>query len=95
MKEPILISLDKAFRLVLLAGVHAYQRYLSWALGGQCRFFPSCSCYAEEALEYGPLLRALRLILWRLMRCQPLCKGGMDPFPHQPGEERYRLKRPE
>jgi len=83
--------LDKVARLLLIRGVHGYQRYLGFLLGGQCRFFPTCSHYAEEALQHGPLLRALWLTSWRLLRCQPLCKGGMDPVPESPSGDRYHL----
>ncbi len=77
----ILRLIDRLFRRLLLAGVHGYQRYLGWLMGGHCRFVPSCSCYAEEALQRGPLWKAVLLIVWRLARCQPLCKGGFDPVP--------------
>ena len=85
----IFLAVDRLLRRVLLAGVHGYQRWLGWLLGGHCRFVPSCSCYAEEALQRGPLLPAVALIVWRICRCQPLCKGGFDPVPDwmgQPGK---------
>lgn len=91
-REGFGLRADKAARRVLLAGVHGYQRWLGWLLGGQCRFVPSCSCYAEAALHNGPLWRAVGLILWRLLRCQPLCRGGFDPAPERPGDEHYRLE---
>ena len=77
----ILWVIDRFLRRLLLAAVHGYQRYLGWLLGGQCRFVPTCSHYAEEALQRGPLVPAIGLILWRLLRCQPLCKGGFNPVP--------------
>lgn len=80
----LLHLLDRALRWPLLVGVWAYQRLLGWLLGGQCRFVPSCSCYAEEALIRGPLLRAVALVIWRLARCHPLCRGGLDPVPGPP-----------
>ncbi len=76
-----LLQVDYHLRRFFLALVRGYQTYLGWLLGGRCRFVPSCSCYAEEALQRGPLVPALMLIVWRLLRCQPLCKGGMDPVP--------------
>ncbi|CAN5161819.1 hypothetical protein BH09SUM1_BH09SUM1_34460 [soil metagenome] len=76
-----LSSADYHARRLLLGAVHWYQRRLSWLLGGQCRFAPSCSCYAEEALTRMPLPTALRLIAWRIMRCQPFCRAGIDPVP--------------
>ena len=86
--------LDRGARRVLLAGVHGYQRWLGWLMGGHCRFVPSCSFYAEEALVRGPLLPAVWLIVWRLLRCQPLCRPGMDPVPEWMGGEGLSLVPP-
>ena len=80
----MLRAVDRTLRWPFLIAVWGYQRFLGWLLGGQCRFVPSCSFYAEEALIRGSLLRALGLIAWRLARCQPLCKGGFDPVPGPP-----------
>ena len=68
-------------RKILLTSVRFYQRYLSFLLSPACRFQPSCSHYVEEALHRKRLHVALGLIVWRLMRCQPFCKGGYDPVP--------------
>ncbi|MBI2425500.1 MAG: membrane protein insertion efficiency factor YidD [Candidatus Hydrogenedentes bacterium] len=64
--------------------IRIYQRYLSPVLGQNCRFHPSCSHYAIEALEVHGLMKGSALSLWRLLRCQPLCKGGFDPVPPLP-----------
>ena len=66
---------------------------LAAALGAQCRFSPSCSEYAREALRRLPMGRAMVLIAGRLLRCQPWCEGGIDPVPGgapqaQGGEQR-------
>jgi uncharacterized protein len=66
----------------------AYQAVVSPLLPPACRFSPTCSCYARKALRHHGILNALRLISWRLLRCQPLSAGGFDPVP--PG----RLTRP-
>ncbi len=87
----IYVPLDKGARRLLLAGVHLYQRRLGWLLGGHCRFVPSCSFYAEEALQRGPLLPALWLITWRLLRCQPFGTAGEDPVPVREGGEKWFL----
>ena len=79
--------IDHALRRALLAVVGWYRRRLSWLLGGQCRFVPSCSCYAEEALHTKHLPVAVWLIMWRLLRCQPLCKAGLDPVPQSPRDD--------
>lgn len=66
---------------VLVALVKAYQRILSPYLRPCCRFTPSCSRYAIEALEKHGALRGTGLAIWRVLRCNPFCKGGYDPVP--------------
>jgi len=64
---------------VLIAFVRLYQGCLSPLIGRQCRFQPTCSTYFIEAVEKrGALVGALKG-LWRICRCNPLCKGGYDP----------------
>ena len=61
--------------------IRLYRLTLSPFIGGQCRFEPTCSHYALDAYHtHGPI-KGTRLTLWRLMRCQPLVKGGYDPVP--------------
>ena len=69
-----------AARLLLLL-VEAYRVTLSPLLGGFCRYEPSCSRYAEEALLRHGALGGGRLALKRLLRCHPFCPGGFDPVP--------------
>ena len=59
-----------------------YQKYLSALKGGStCKYIPTCSQYAIEAIEkYGPL-KGLGLAIWRVLRCNPFSKGGYDPVP--------------
>jgi len=59
--------------------VLAYRKLLSPFLGLHCRFEPSCSIYALQALRKHGVLRATALIVWRILRCNPLCRGGYDP----------------
>ena len=61
--------------------IRVYQVTLAWAMGGHCRFTPSCSHYALEAIETHGFVKGWWLALCRLARCQPLCKGGHDPVP--------------
>lgn len=64
-----------------MALIRGYQLSLSPFLRPCCRFVPSCSDYALEALQRKPLFEGLWLILRRVFRCQPLCRGGFDPVP--------------
>ncbi|GMV99842.1 MAG: putative membrane protein insertion efficiency factor [Candidatus Hydrogenedentota bacterium] len=68
-----------------IALIRMYQRFLSPMLvavmGASCRFTPSCSQYAVEAIEKYGVLKGIRLGAWRIMRCQPFCAGGHDPVP--------------
>lgn len=70
-----------AARLVdlLLLLIRFYQRLLSPALGGRCRFSPSCSEYAAESLKKHGLLRGLFRSTWRILRCNPFGGSGYDP----------------
>ncbi|MBT4885175.1 MAG: membrane protein insertion efficiency factor YidD [Legionellales bacterium] len=61
--------------------VRFYQLVISCALPPCCRFFPSCSEYAKVALKDRGFLVGVVLIVWRLLRCNPLFKGGVDLVP--------------
>ena len=66
---------------LLLALIRMYQKHVSPAFPPRCRFIPTCSEYALQAVEkYGPL-RGGFLALRRLLRCNPFHKGGYDPVP--------------
>lgn len=56
-----------------------YQRHLSPLFGRRCRFYPSCSAYAVEAIRKKGLARGLVKGLWRVLRCNPFGRGGYDP----------------
>jgi len=68
-------------RRLLIGLVKAYRLLLSPWLGQSCRFEPTCSAYAIEALERHGAATGSYLTLHRLARCQPWCKGGHDPVP--------------
>ena len=68
-------------RRILRALVRAYQITVSPLLGPRCRFFPTCSHYALEALEMHGAIRGSWLTLKRVGRCHPFCEGGYDPVP--------------
>lgn len=65
----------------LRGAVRAYQLTLSPVLGGQCRFYPSCSAYAMEALAVHGAGRGAALAARRVLRCHPWNPGGLDPVP--------------
>jgi uncharacterized protein len=70
-----------------LAAIAAYQRFVSPALPRRCRYEPTCSAYAAQAVRrFGPA-RGLLLACWRLVRCNPFSHGGFDPLP-----ERFTLR---
>ncbi|TAJ17517.1 MAG: membrane protein insertion efficiency factor YidD [Planctomycetota bacterium] len=68
-------------RRACAAPIGWYQRWLSPLKAPSCRFSPSCSAYAREALLAHGLARGGWLALKRILRCQPLCDGGYDPVP--------------
>jgi uncharacterized protein len=64
---------------VLTAPIRLYQRVISPALPRRCKYEPTCSAYAAEAIrELGPL-RGLVVAVWRVLRCNPFSHGGYDP----------------
>jgi putative membrane protein insertion efficiency factor len=67
------------FRAIAIALIRAYQLFISPMLAPACRFHPSCSCYAREAIERYGLFRGLLLALGRIGRCHPWHPGGYDP----------------
>lgn len=70
-------------RKLLTALVRAYQLLLSPLLGPRCRFYPSCSHYAVEAIQRHGAVRGSWLAARRIVRCHPLNEGGLDPVPER------------
>ena len=68
-------------KTVLLALLRGYQYVLRPMLGSNCRFYPSCSDYAREAIEQHGPLRGVWLAIRRVARCHPYHPGGFDPVP--------------
>ncbi|WP_083848482.1 membrane protein insertion efficiency factor YidD [Thiorhodovibrio frisius] len=63
--------------------IRAYQLFLSPVIGSHCRYHPTCSEYARQALAlHGPVL-GLGFALWRILRCQPWGSSGFDPVPEK------------
>ena len=68
----------------VLAAIRFYQRRISPHTMPACRFQPTCSHYAYTAIQRFGLCKGGRLALWRILRCNPFCKGGHDPVPDDP-----------
>jgi putative membrane protein insertion efficiency factor len=72
-----------ALRTVVIAPIRAYQKVVSPLLPPRCKYEPSCSHYATQAVEEFGILRGLILAGWRLLRCNPWSHGGYDPVHEQ------------
>jgi len=66
---------------ILIGLIHLYRRILSPLIGQQCRFEPTCSRYAEQAIGLYGAGRGSWMAMKRLLRCQPFCAGWHDPVP--------------
>jgi uncharacterized protein len=73
----------KAARTIFVLPIRLYQRLLSPAFGQRCKYYPSCSQYAVQAIDRFGILRGLVLAVWRLLRCNPFSHGGLDPVDNQ------------
>ena len=67
-----------------LLPIRFYRRFLSPALGQRCRYYPTCSAYAEEAVRELGAFRGMILAAWRVLRCNPFSAGGLDPVSERP-----------
>ena len=67
--------------------IRAYQRFVSPLFPRRCKYHPTCSAYAVQAIESYGILRGSVLAAWRLLRCNPFSHGGFDPVP-----ERFTLR---
>ncbi len=68
-------------RVTLIGAIAVYRVALSGIFGGRCRFEPSCSAYAEEAIRRHGAVRGSLLASWRVLRCNPFGRPGLDPVP--------------
>ena len=79
-KMAAIVLLPRKIVIVLL---RIYRYLISPLLGQKCRFFPSCSCYAQTAIENYGVLHGGWLTVKRILRCHPLHEGGFDPVPER------------
>jgi putative membrane protein insertion efficiency factor len=70
-------------RRILIAPIRVYQLVISPALPARCKYYPTCSQYAVQAIQRFGILRGLVLAGWRLLRCNPFSHGGFDPVDDQ------------
>ncbi len=71
----------KILKQIFLLLINIYQKIISPFFRPKCRFYPSCSNYAKDAYLKFNLIRATKLTLWRIIKCNPLFNGGFDPIP--------------
>ena len=75
-------SVYSALVWLVLLPVHVYRVALSpWKRGPSCRYLPTCSEYAVTAVKQRGIIVGVGLAMWRILRCNPLCRGGYDPVP--------------
>ena len=78
-----MIAISRVARSAATLPIVAYKRLLSPALPQRCRYHPSCSSYAVQAIGRYGILRGAVLAAWRLLRCNPWSRGGFDPVEDQ------------
>ena len=71
--------MKRALLAIVLAPIRLYQRMISPALPRRCKYEPTCSAYAQQAICELGLMRGMILAAWRLARCNPFSHGGYDP----------------
>jgi putative membrane protein insertion efficiency factor len=76
-------SVEKLFKLFMLATIRFYKLTLAPFLGNRCRFYPSCSAYAQECIHTQNIFKAMILILKRILKCHPFHPGGIDLPPEK------------
>jgi putative membrane protein insertion efficiency factor len=81
-------SVSRLAARALILPIRAYQAVHVAFFRGSCRFHPTCSHYAVEALELHGPLRGAWLAFTRILRCQPFCRGGFDPVPEPKSRSR-------
>ena len=80
MTDSVVAVVSRALRVLLVAPIVAYQRYISPAFPRRCKYYPTCSAYAVDAIREVGVVRGSILAAWRLVRCNPFSSGGLDPL---------------
>jgi uncharacterized protein len=75
--------MNKLLRALFVAPIRIYQKVVSPLFGTRCKYYPSCSEYAAQAITKFGILRGLVLAGWRVLRCNPWSHGGVDPVEDQ------------
>ncbi|WP_080775228.1 membrane protein insertion efficiency factor YidD [Coxiella burnetii] len=86
MYKQIVHAIGNAIQTLLLGLIKSYRYLISPVLMSSCRFYPSCSCYAETALKRFGVIKGSGLTVWRLLRCHPFHPGGVDFVPEKSNE---------
>ena len=73
----------KILKEIFVVPIKIYRKFISPLLPPSCRFYPSCSAYALEAVERFGIIKGSLLALFRILRCNPLCRGGIDYVPEK------------
>jgi len=76
---------------ILIRMIMLYRRWISPGLPGACRFEPTCSAYALDAIERKGAIKGIFLTIVRLLKCHPFHPGGYDPVPESKGNSRFYI----
>lgn len=80
--------MKKLIKKAIIFLIRTYQMTISPRFShGSCRYTPTCSQYAIEAIEIHGIFKGSMLAIWRIIRCNPFCKGGWDPVPPRKNKE--------
>ena len=79
--QAVSLYIQKAAQKALVFPIRLYQIIHPYFFRGSCRFYPTCSQYAIEAIQTHGVLKGFYLAVFRILRCNPFCRGGYDPVP--------------
>lgn len=81
-------KIKNPFKSAIIAPIKFYRKFISPNKIPCCRFTPSCSAYAIEAIEKHGCIKGMYLSVKRILRCNPFCKGGYDPVPEKKSKKK-------